>query len=61
MADSGRKDFSDSKLHLCILPRVQPYSSTTIEVSDKMTPDNSKSTVDKVSDSVTGAGDKIAR
>ncbi|KAK5126361.1 hypothetical protein LTR85_010597 [Meristemomyces frigidus] len=31
------------------------------KVGDKMTPDSSKSTTDKISDSVTGTADKVGR
>lgn len=59
MTDSGRKDLSDSE---CSLPS-HPLTRTDFipELQDKATPDSSKSTMDKVGDTVTGVGDKAQR
>lgn len=60
--DSGRKDMSTSKAaqHFTTPPMQLVLTSLT-EASEKVTPDSSKSTLDKAKEGVTDAGDKVAR
>jgi hypothetical protein len=42
-------------------PHSRTHADNITEVGEKVTPDSSKSTIDKVKESVTDAGDKVAR
>ncbi|GKZ21069.1 hypothetical protein AbraIFM66951_008244 [Aspergillus brasiliensis] len=46
MSDAGRKDFT---------------TSTSAEAKEELTPDSAKSTQDKVKETVTDTGDRVAR
>jgi hypothetical protein len=61
MADTGRKDFHDSEFPITNYRYFVVSLTVGAELGDKITPDSSKSTTDKIGDSLTGAGDKIQR
>lgn len=62
MSDANRKDLSDSTSSFFLKQCQNLQTLTSIpEVADKVTPDNSKSTTEKVKDTVTGTVDKVQR
>lgn len=60
MTDSGRKDMGDS---VCLHNHRTSHSILTsiTELQDKVTPQGSKSTTDKLSEGVSNVGDKAQR
>ena len=62
MSDANRKDLHDSMFHRSSsTPACSLILTLATEVADHVTPDNSKSTTEKVKDTVTGTADKVQR
>lgn len=59
MSDFGRKDFSTS-MHSCC-PLFLSATNNTAEAKEELTPDASKSTQQKVSETVTDTADRVVR
>lgn len=60
MADSGRKDFTQSMSPLPLGLEFPP-SNTTAEATEEITPDSMKSTQDKTKEAATDTTDRVAR
>lgn len=62
MSDAYRKDIHTSELSLFITPPQREQSLTfSIEIGEKITPNSTKSTQEKLKESVTDTADRIAR